>query len=161
MKLHLGCGDVHLDGYINIDIKLTEATDLVLDCRKPLPYRGAEEIRAYHLLEHIARTETMSTLLNWFKALKSGGKLNVEVPDINQLCKKWLESGDGVRWDLSTYGSPLITLFYGESYCTWLIHRTAFNAVRLKQVLEGVGFTDIQIKEQPDNLTINAWCRKP
>jgi len=37
LKLHLGCGNRHFDGYVNIDLRKTRATDLVCDIRK-LPY---------------------------------------------------------------------------------------------------------------------------
>ncbi len=37
IKLHLGCGNRHFQGYSNIDLNKTKATDFVFDIRK-LPY---------------------------------------------------------------------------------------------------------------------------
>lgn len=37
LKLHLGCGHKHLEGYVNIDWRKTGTTDLVCDIRN-LPY---------------------------------------------------------------------------------------------------------------------------
>src|SRR4030043_1729163 len=34
MKLHLGCGNNHKDGFVNIDWRKTGATDIVCDIRK-------------------------------------------------------------------------------------------------------------------------------
>ena len=38
MKLHLGCGDKYIPGFVNIDVQKSEAVDVVSDVMK-LPYK--------------------------------------------------------------------------------------------------------------------------
>lgn len=61
LKLHLGCGEVYLDGYRNIDYPPSEHTvqtqtkvDEYADILRELVYPRAsiEEVRLHHVFEH-------------------------------------------------------------------------------------------------------------
>ena len=55
MKLHLGCGNNKLKGYLNCDKSKEVKPDKVIDLEKKLPFKkdSMEEIIAEHVLEHI------------------------------------------------------------------------------------------------------------
>jgi hypothetical protein len=67
-KLHLACGQTKRDGWINIDIVRTQATDMELDLLKfPWPFENesCDELYSSHFIEHIpmAYTESGQDLL--------------------------------------------------------------------------------------------------
>lgn len=56
MKLHLACGSLRKEGFLNVDLIKTEAVDEVIDLLDlPLPWldNSIEEIYCAHFLEHI------------------------------------------------------------------------------------------------------------
>jgi SAM-dependent methyltransferase len=56
VKLHLACGGVHLDGYINVDVSATTKKDFHWDLfRFPYPWEtsSVDEIQCHHFVEHI------------------------------------------------------------------------------------------------------------
>ena len=73
LKLHLGCGDVHKDDYINIDIRPCSAVDLIADISKPLPFApgSATKIEAYDVLEHFSHEQARPLLTIWLSYLKT------------------------------------------------------------------------------------------
>lgn len=98
MKLHLGCGDRHIDGFINIDARRSEATDIVGDITR-LRERSFENgsvdlIYACHILEHFDKHEYPKILEDWYALLKPGGILRLSVPDFDMVLDHYTEHRD-------------------------------------------------------------------
>ena len=104
MKLHLGCGDKKIKGYINIDVQETPEVDLVADIMQ-LPYKNnsIDVIYSCCMLEHFGRNNNLKFFRNtcwkdvikyWYKLLKPGGVLYISVPDFEAVCKEYLDKGD-------------------------------------------------------------------
>lgn len=85
MKLHIGCGNVRKEGFINIDIVKTEATDLVLDVRDGLPHEtnSIDNIETHHFMEHLTVDEAIKVLNEFHRVLKEDGEAYIEVPSID------------------------------------------------------------------------------
>ncbi len=88
LKLHLGCGEEYLDGYVNIDYPASEHSvmrvkaDRYADIRTlTYPDNSVDEIRMHHMFEHFERGEALQLLLRWRRWLKPGGILLIETPD--------------------------------------------------------------------------------
>ena len=67
VKLHLGCGSVHLDGYVNIDVEnWAGACDLTADAKKLSMFDddSVDHIFNHALLEHLPPWDTMTALGN-------------------------------------------------------------------------------------------------
>jgi len=81
MKLHLGCGNKHLQGYVNCDISSEVNPDKVVDLEKsPLPFKddSVREIIAEHVLEHI---QNFIPLMHEFHRIsKKGTKIKIKTP---------------------------------------------------------------------------------
>jgi SAM-dependent methyltransferase len=83
----VGAGDVVIDGYTALDIKQgVEAGKL------PYSDETVDEVYASHVLEHVARADTIATLQEWVRVLKPGGIIRVAVPDM-ELWAKWVVEG--------------------------------------------------------------------
>lgn len=80
VRINLGCNDLKLKGFVNIDIDERVKPDLVADSLN-LPYdnESVDEIYAGHLLEHTTMNE--GALKEWNRVLKKGGKITITVPD--------------------------------------------------------------------------------
>ena len=82
MKLHLGCGEIHLDGFVNIDIRYMPGVDKVEDIRflRSFKHETIDLIYACAVLEHLGRWEYVHAMKRWYDLLKVGGVLRVSVP---------------------------------------------------------------------------------
>ena len=60
MKLHLGCGDKYIPGFVNIDVQKSEAVDVVSDAMK-LPYKenSIDLIYSCSMLEHFGKNNNL------------------------------------------------------------------------------------------------------
>src|SRR5207245_2411997 len=54
-RIHLGCGDHHLEGWCNVDVLRAPAVDLLADAARGLPIRDSsvEFVHSEDLLEHL------------------------------------------------------------------------------------------------------------
>jgi hypothetical protein len=92
MKLHLGCGDIRLEGWTNIDVRTTSGTDLVEDISTlPSFQKGCvDSIYACHVLEHFGLNHQPSAQLvlnRWVELLKPTGEIFISVPNLLALLK--------------------------------------------------------------------------
>jgi predicted SAM-dependent methyltransferase len=93
IKLHLGCGQKFLEGWLNID-KIPCKSAVVVDDVATLDTvqdGSADLIYACHVLEHFGRHEVESVLSCWNRKLKNGGRIRIAVPDFEAVCKRYLE----------------------------------------------------------------------
>ena len=151
-KLHLGCGQRHLPGWLNCDIADSDFDiDLSLP---PLPFSDGQftDVLAQQFIEHL---EYDPGLLNFLKDLhrvmKPYGRIWLSCPDLESICKAYVEDRCAtIDWGLkrhwphaSAKGFPTqhrINFFFhqwGEhrnlydlEMVTWALHNADFNEVR-------------------------------
>lgn len=93
LRLHLGCGENRLPGWINIDL-LEFDVEAQLDLREDWPFLNGTVSRIYseHTLEHFEYPgEVRHFLSESMRVLKPGGVIEVGVPD--------------TEWPLKAYGN--------------------------------------------------------
>ena len=140
LKLHLGCGAVRLDGFINIDHRWTRATDLVCDIRRlPFPDGSAGRIETYHVIEHLSPEDVERALGEWRRVLAPGGILVIECPDFEAAVQEYLE-GNRER----------IYSIFGRHRFTGDVHLAGYNPERLTELLQRCGFDDLVFQEPQD-----------
>lgn len=87
-KLHLGCGTLKLDNFINIDAIHTPAIDFRCKLNKLYDYfdeNSVSEIYICHTLEHLPAKFLYLYLKQFYHIMKIGGVLRVSVPDIEKI----------------------------------------------------------------------------
>lgn len=99
LRLHLGCGENHLDGYINVDYPpdrhavMTPRADIFADIKQlHFPDNCLDEIRLHHVFEHFNRVEALGLLIRWHRWLRVGGVLHIETPDLAGSAKTILDT---------------------------------------------------------------------
>lgn len=125
MKLNLGCGSIRPMGWVNIDSSLNaniqkipvigkriskifnpieyEDTNVVyMNLNRPWKYNNnsVDIVYASHLFEHLTIKSSNLFLSEAYRTLKPGGIIRIVVPDLYQICKKYLEeynSADTLR----------------------------------------------------------------
>lgn len=82
MKLNLGCGEYPEHGYVNIDSNPAVPAEVTRDLRRGLPFSNsiAEEVRAYHFLEHLGPEDLLFVMDEVYRVLLPGGFFDVKVP---------------------------------------------------------------------------------
>jgi SAM-dependent methyltransferase len=141
VRLHLGCGALYLDGYVNVDaypppdaprppdrLQRAEAIDDAPG--------SVDAIYASHVVEHLSRAEVLAAFTRWFDALRPGGVLTIEVPDAEAIMRRLLRQRDDARKDLYYY------LLFGTQAADGEYHKGGWTFARLARSLGAVGFID-------------------
>lgn len=91
--VNLGCGSRYHPAWINIDIAPHNPGVIKHDLSKDIPLESSSCDVVYHsaFLEHIRPSDTKVFLCECKRVLKPGGILRVGVPDLEALCKIYLE----------------------------------------------------------------------
>lgn len=150
-KLHIGCGGIYKKGYINIDAYNLSKADLKAYADK-LPFKdgSVDKIENYHLLEHLDRRECSLVLKEWFRVLKPGGKLLIEVPDLVENMKIFLRSSYNERWKnyRKEFKYGRVQTIYGLGEEKGQLHKNGFDKERLKILLKQYGFVKIEVSSK-------------
>jgi SAM-dependent methyltransferase len=91
--INLGCGSRFHPDWVNADIAPLDPSVVQCDLSRKLPFPENEFDVAYHsnVLEHIRRDDALPFMRECFRILKPGGILRVAVPDLERICKLYLE----------------------------------------------------------------------
>lgn len=153
-NLHLGCGDVRLPGFINVDVRATSATDLVLDCctLDLLPPKTFSYIFSNAFLEHLYVDEREQCLKGVYRALRDNGiVIFTGLPDFEIIARAYLDREPGVTKPVPGARSQIFDLYHVHRYThgapetvTWRMeqfHKSLFDQQTIEDLLRRVGFS--------------------
>jgi predicted SAM-dependent methyltransferase len=163
IKLHLGCGENHLNGYINIDFPLSEHTlqsksvaDLYADISKlSFPQKSVSEVRNHHTFEHFNRQTALALVAAWAYWLSDNGTLLIETPDFGEAIKQLTDPS-------YTYVQKQVIMrhIFGSHEAYWATHYDGWSKEKYEHILPKLGFTITNIKQEQymvlKNITIQA-----
>ncbi len=135
-KLHLGCGNKHINGFINIDARKLDEVDEVDDIKTLSKYEkdSVKLIYASHVLEHVGRIEYMGVLKRWYDILEPNGVLRLAIPDIGQVFAHYNKFNDL---------KPLLGLLWGGQTYPQNYHYMGWDFTSIKNDLIKIGFKDV------------------
>ena len=148
IRFNMGSGQDRIPGYMGVDMH-NPAADIKQDLMKlDLPDGCADEIMASHVIEHIPQHRAPEILTKWFNALKAGGKLVLETPDLEALCKDFLSQDGKAQYDtaMCIFGAA-VEFISSETQEKGALspHLWGYTPKTLGDLCETIGFKDIQI----------------
>lgn len=153
LRLNLGGGDDHYEGYVNVDLR-EDVADVCADVRSlPVPDDSVSAIIAYDILEHLTPVHTLSALREWQRVLQPGGTLAIRTPNMLELCR-WVVEGRQV-------GLAIQNIYGGHKFGPegeWDCHHTGWTPAQLRDRLEAFGFEFVSDDEELNHTVI---VRKP
>ena len=155
MKLNLGSGNSHIDGFINVDLYDKDADVQADICDLPYDDNSIDEIVAYQVIEHIPYNQSDDVFGEMYRVLKPGGTAIVETPDIDYVCRAILDEGLLDKWIYNLVGQ-YHRPWDKDRYEDWemnaaSIHRNPWNFQRLGETAEAIGFkVELSAVKHPD-----------
>lgn len=144
IKLHLGCGIQKWSGWINIDqydgggINKPDITGSIVDLPQ-FEDGSVDEIMLIHVFEHLYTWETMPALKEWYRVLKKGGILTIEVPCLNKILEQFKK---GTK-------DPYLTFYglFGEQSGEEpeMTHKWCYSEKQLGHLFQKAGFENVQL----------------
>jgi FkbM family methyltransferase len=164
IKLNLGAGGIDYDGFLSVDM-YDKRSNIPMDITKlDFDDNTVVEIMASHVFEHLNPYHSVAILQEWLRVLKPGGKLAMEMPDIEALCKSFLAEKDyykkmGIL--NAVYGSVNTTDVGGPDEIT-SPHLFGWWPESLFNHLQAAGYIDITFHPEKwphpcDNLRVEAY----
>lgn len=135
-SLNVGCGYDKREGFLNIDMDPACSPDLLIENNdmSVLPKNHFHHLIAYDVIEHIHRSETTSTLLEWSSLMTMGATIEVETSNV-------LAIVDMMRANETYANQAACTIFmYGNQVHGGDYHLTGFTEITLRVHLATAGF---------------------
>lgn len=152
IKLHLGCQEKYLKGYVNIDLPEDAHTvrkakvDVSADVwTLSYPVESVSEVRSHHLLEHFSRQDALVLLARWHKWLVMGGMLHAETPDFEESAKKFVSAPLDGQFLLARH-------IFGSHEAEWAFHKDFWSEDKFRFVLHELGYGDFRFEKISNNI---------
>ena len=156
VRLDIGSGGkpFYGEGWLGVDPYHPEADVQCSGDKLPYGDNTVDEIYSSHMLEHITKLDVPKFLKEWFRVLKSGGKLILRVPDLEWCCRYWLDH-PGIGWEMD--------IIYGGQSRNGEFHKTGFNYEIALNYLKEAGFIVKKFEEMETHSqkTLSFECQKP
>lgn len=152
-KLHVGCGNNLLNGWINADISLK--SDLIIFMQKRLPFRknSLKNIYCEHVLEHVSYDTAVFFLKEVHRTLQVRGIIRIAMPDLDDLIDGY--QNDWKRFDWLSWPDFSFIKTRAEMIniaFRWWGHQHLYNKEELARALIEAGFTTFNFVERNQSI---------
>lgn len=162
-RLHAGCGNVFLPGWLNITYEPREeygclkevagARVLNYNLLKPWPL-GNDSIRfiaASHLIEHFDLNNGIRFLKESFRVMEPGGVIRLSCPDLELYARNYVQRNKDFfehklirEWCTFQQAQTPGEIFAAKAYDSGGSHKWFYDFDSLKHVLESAGFCKVR-----------------
>ncbi|MDT4331809.1 class I SAM-dependent methyltransferase [Methylomonas sp. MED-D] len=146
--LHLGAGSLIIQNYLNIDGNPASKCDIVAGVEKiHLQDCTVDNIYTSHVFEHIPRGRISLVLKEWHRVLSQDGKAYICVPDMEVLCKIYLEGLPSYRGspDVQSRVDLACDVIFGGQINQYDYHYYGYSFETLLRYLKDAGFSDVKM----------------
>jgi SAM-dependent methyltransferase len=160
-KLHVGCGDHPLEGWLNTDLNPCRSDIRLMDATRRFPFADGvfERVFSEHMIEHVPHAGGAAMLAECRRVLRPGGRIRISCPDqqfIDRLLGPVEElthlERSYVDWACRHFGLASARAV-GHNLAAGFGHQHIYNVATLRIALETAGFHDItehRIRESGD-----------
>ena len=139
-RLHIGCGPVLLEGWINVDISPYPGIDAQLDIREGLPYRDLAYVFAEHFIEHLSYEEGSRFLSNCRQAMQVDGVLRLSTPNLDWV---WMTQYHLGNWQAESE-AVRDCFWMNKAFRGWG-HQFLYNVQTLTATIVAAGFGKVDV----------------
>lgn len=152
-KLHIGCCDHLIGGWLNSDIIPTSEHVLRMDACKRFPFD--DEVFSYvfseHTIEHMTYRDGLAMLKESHRVLHIDGKIRISTPDLRFLIDLYQDNKTDLQTEYIQWATKHFIPDAPHADDTFVInnfvrdwgHLFIYDEKTLRSSLESVGFTDI------------------
>ncbi len=139
LQLHLGCGPIALEGWINIDNQPYAGIDFRWDLARGIPFRNARYVFAEHFIEHLSYQQGADFTRGCREALRDDGILRLSTPNLDWV---WQVSYHPTMWNAED--EALRDCFVlNRAFRGWG-HQFLYNLQTLTALLQNSGFANVR-----------------
>jgi predicted SAM-dependent methyltransferase len=157
VRLHLGCGQNHLKGWLNSDMFALDRSILYLNATKEFGLADNSVDFAYceHMIEHLRYEDARKMVMETYRVLKSGGVFRIVTPELSFLIELYRRPDDSIHQDYITYSSVKNCPYAPEKRAIFVVnnfvrdwgHLFIYDAETLTELLETAGFRNPKRQE--------------
>lgn len=139
IKIHIGPGDINLQGWINIDARHFSHIHIVSDNINLDEFtdNSISEIYLCHVLEHVSFDEAKKFVSRMYLKLHPNGILRISVPSFDSIIKIYENNNSNL--DLVKYA-----LMGGQDY-EYNFHKSIYNKTELENIFKSAGFKIVEL----------------
>lgn len=162
-RMHIGCGNVILDGWLNVLYERRQEYGRVRQKGKglflnydllgpwPVEDNSIAFVAGSHVIEHLDLNHGLALVSQAYKALKKGGVIRLSCPDLETYARHY------VAGDKAFFDHPLIRewcafksaqtsgqVFIAKAYDSGGAHKWFYDFDSLKNILERAGFVEVR-----------------
>lgn len=152
-KLHIGCGDNVLDGWLNSNYYPDPSHIIHLDATESFPLGNNEfdYIFSEHMIEHIPYEDGLLMLNECFRILKPDGRIRISTPNLLFLVDLYKPDKSDLQLEYIKWATDRFIPSVGAHEDTYVInnfvrdwgHSFIYDEKALRLSLEKAGFTNI------------------
>jgi predicted SAM-dependent methyltransferase len=153
LKLHIGCGDNALSGWLNTDYFPHSRDIMHLDATQPFPFKNEtfDYVFSEHMIEHISYRYGLKMLAECRRVLKPFGNLRISTPNLAFLIDLARTDKSGlqrayIRWASRTFiaGAPEDNeTFVINNFVRDWGHTFIYDEKTLRGAMTSAGFSQI------------------
>jgi predicted SAM-dependent methyltransferase len=171
-RIHLGCNDVRIDGFVNVDLRSTKATDIVHDCKDLaiFPAKSLSFVYSNAFLEHVYLADQERLMRDVQRVLADDGWVAFTgLPDFEGVARAYLERRPGnVSETFNLHEAYRYTHGAPEGKQSWWqaqLHKVLLDAPTLLDLCKGVGFASCEVfsycwGNEPNQVTLGFTATK-